>query len=447
MPDSDPTWLAPQSHARSRWKARLGWLWRSDGMWQGLVMGACLVSAGVLDYGTNIVAGRWLRPVEYGTFISVMAMVQVAIQLSIAIRMVVAFYTAELNARDDAVERLVDFVPRVWRWAWKWGLLATAGVVLAGPLFAHLLRLPNSWPLWAASPMILLLFLRESNFGALQGTEVFTPLGLVQVVGAFLRLLFAAVFIWLGWQASGAIVAQPLGAVFAVGLTLWWLRQYFGQGRKTFHRPISWHYSAATLLGLTAFGLLTNLDALFVKHFYSPEAAGNYGPVVTVAKVCLFLPWAVGIVLFPKVTRRQAAGKDPRPILLLSLAAALLPGLGITAVYFLSHQVLVKFIFTGAYTDPGIILGLASLAATLHAGLFIWLNYSLSLERRSFVYALVGILAWQGLGMYLFGQTNLVHMTLVMVSAGVAGNLAGFATSWAIAAPAPKPVRAAAIGE
>jgi len=83
------------------------------------------------------------------------------------------------------------------------------------------------------------------------------------------------------------------------------------------------------------------LDALFVKRFYSPQVAGDYGTVVTLAKVSLFLPWAVGIVLFPKVTKRRAAGKDPRPILLLSLVAALLPGLGITALYFLSHQMLV----------------------------------------------------------------------------------------------------------
>jgi hypothetical protein len=32
--------------------------------------------------------------------------------------------------------------------------------------------------------------------------------------------------------------------------------------------------------------------------------------------------------------------------------------------------------------------------------------------------------------MFLFGRDSLVHMTLVMVSAGLAGNLAGFATTW-----------------
>jgi hypothetical protein len=92
----------------------------------------------------------------------------------------------------------------------------------------------------------------------------------------------------------------------------------------------------------------------------------------------------------------------------------------------------VRIIFTRAYADPGIVLGLASLAASLYAGLFIWLNYSASLERRAFAYVLVGVLLCQLLGMLLFGRQNLVHMTLAMVSAGLLGNLAGFATTWSI---------------
>ena len=89
-----------------------------------------------------------------------------------------------------------------------------------------------------------------------------------------------------------------------------------------------------------------------------------------------------------------------------------------------------RIIFTDAYANPGVVLGLASLAASLYAGLNIWLNYALSLERPAFIYALVGIFLWQGLGMFLFGRESLVHMTLVMVSAGVIGNLAGFITTW-----------------
>lgn len=422
-------------------KARLYALFRSVGIKHGVIMGVAMILAGVLDYAVNVVAGRWLRPVDYGIFISVTAILQILLLLSITIRIVVAFYSAELSAQDDSANRVAALVQRAWRWAWRWGLTATLVMVVISPLFAHLLHLPDSWPLWAASLMVLMLFLRETAYGALQGVQAFTGLGLVQILQALLRLLLAAGLILLGGRAVGAIIAQPLACVIALGMALWWLRPQFRARPEPADRLVNWHYPAHTLLGLAAFGVLTNLDALFVKCFFSPQIAGNYGPVVTLAKVCLFLPWAIGIVLLPKVARRQAEGRDPRPILVPALMAALVPGLGLTTFYFLFPETLVRIIFTGAYANPGVVLGLAGLAASLYAGMYIWLNYALALERQAFMYVLLTILLWQGVSMFLFGRENLVYMTLAMVSAGLVGNLAGFATTWFCVA-SPKAIRA-----
>ena len=414
-------------------------LFRSVGIRHGVIMWAAMILAGGLDYAVNVLAGRWLLPVEFGIFVCVAAILQVLLYLAISIRNVVAFYTAELSSQSDSFNQVGAFVQRAWRWAWQWGLMATALVVLISPFLARLLRLPNPWPLWAASPVVLLFFVRPVTDGALQGMQIFAGFGVIQVTQAVLRLLFAAGLIWLGCQAVGAIVALPLAGTVAVALALSRLRPYFQPRGEVVARPVSWHYSSYTLLGLAAFGVLANLDALFVKHFFSPRMAGNYGPVVTLARVSLFLPLAIGIILLPKAVQRRAMGRNARPILLLALTGALLPGLLLTILYFLFPGWLVRIIFTDAYANPGIVLALASLAASLYAGLNIWLNYALSLERPAFIYALVGVLVWQGVGMFLFGRESLVHMTLVMVSAGVTGNLAGFITNWYIV-PAPRTV-------
>lgn len=423
-------------------KTRLLSLWRSEGFRHGLVMSAAMILAGVLDYLVNVLAGRWLVPVEYGIFVSIAAILQVVLYISIAIRNVVAFYSAELSVQPDSSRRLGAFVRRAWRWGWQWGLVATGVMAILCPPLAHLLQLPNAWSLWAASLMVFVLFLRPITDGALQGLQEFTKLGLVQVTQALARLLLAVALIWIGWQALGAILALPLAGAIALALALWFLRPQFRGAREDSSRALSWHYSAYTFAGLAGFGLLTNLDALFVKRFFSPQAAGNYGPVVTLAKITLFLPLAMGMVLFPKATQRQASGRDARPILLLALAAAVLPGFAIATTCFLFPGLLVKTIFTSAYQNPGIVLGLANLAASLYAGLNIWLNYALSRERPFFIYAVIGVLCWQGLGMYLFGRDNLVYMTSIMVSAGLIGNVAGFLMTWSTV---PKPKAAAVL--
>jgi O-antigen/teichoic acid export membrane protein len=415
-------------------------LLHSSGTRDGIFLGVSMIVAGALDYAVNILAGRWLEPVEYGIFVSVTAILQVLLLLTIAVRTMVGFCTAKLSVQSNPLHGVGIFVQRAWHRAWQWGLMGTALMLAASPVLARLLRLPNSWPVWAASLMVVLLFLREVAYGALQGTEAFLGLGVIQVTQAFLRMVFAAGLIWLGGKAVGVIFAQSLANAVCVVLALWWLRPLFRKFHGIVEHSISWHQWAQTLLALGALGVLTNLDALFVKHFFSPRVAGDYGPVVTLAKVSLFVPWTIGIILLPKVVRRQATGRDPRPILCLGLIAALFPGLILTGVYFLFPGTLVRVIFTGEYSDPGVVLALASLASSLYAGLNIWTNYALSLERSAFIYSLVAVLAWQGVGMILLGRDSLVHMALVMVSAGLMGNVLGFVTTW-ISVPAPIAMR------
>jgi hypothetical protein len=120
-----------------------------------------------------------------------------------------------------------------------------------------------------------------------------------------------------------------------------------------------------------------------------------------------------------------------------------LPGFALTALYLLYPSLIVRTIFTAAYTNPGIVLGMANLAASFYAGLNIWLNYALSLNRLSFIYILVGVLICQGAGMYLLGRDSLVHMTMVMAASGLIGNLAGFVTMWSGFAASETPITSA----
>ncbi|OLT62971.1 hypothetical protein [Moorena bouillonii] len=179
-----------------------------------------------------------------------------------------------------------------------------------------------------------------------------------------------------------------------------------------------------TLLGLGAFALIANMDALVVKRLFDPDVAGNYGPVVTLGKINLFVPLAMGLVLFPKVTQRQALGQNPQPILFLSLAVTILPGLIVTALYFLYPGLIVETIFTDSYRNPGQLLGLVGLATTLFAGVNIWLNYALSLDRATFVYVLLGLVILMFLGMVITGSA-LINIGWTMVATGLLANLAG----------------------
>lgn len=410
-------------------KTVLKWVVNSVGARQGMLMAAATLLAGGFDYLVNVLIGRMLLPTQFAVFVAVTALLQVVVHVTNVIRNVVAFYTAELTVQPDAAAKIPPFLRRRWRWAWQWGSVATLGMALLTPLVVRLIRLDSPWPLWAGCLTILMLFLRPVTDGALQGLQRFLGLGTIQICQALLRFGFAPLLIWFGLEAVGAILSLPLAMMGALCLALWLLRGYWRvEPAAAPPHPVSWNYSAITLLGLLAFALMVNIDAILIKRLFGPAVAADYGPVVTLGKMNLFIPLGIGLVLFPKATQRQAAGRDARPVLLLALAATLLPGLVLTLVYFVWSGPLVQTIFTTAYARPGIVLGLVGLATTLYAGVNIWLNYALSLGRHTFVYGLAIIVLGQIMAMLLF-PLNLRVIALIMVAAGLCANIVGAVTT------------------
>ena len=179
---------------------------------------------------------------------------------------------------------------------------------------------------------------------------------------------------------------------------------------------------------MLSFALLVYADAILVNRLLPGEVAAQYTPVNILARVNLFVPLAIGMVLFPKATQRHALGQDARPYLLLALAATLIPGWLLTLLYFLVPGLIVDLVFRGQYANPGSLLGWVGLATTLFAGVNIWLNYALALERRPFVAALALAVLFQFTALALF-HDSLQTVAFIMVMAGLLANLAGIILS------------------
>ncbi len=400
-----------------------------SGAFQGSIMAVAMIVAGGLDALVNVLSGRWLGKEQFAVFVAVTAFVQISVHLTNVIRTVVAYYTAEFSALPDSMTRIRTFMQRSWRWAWRWGLLATVVAVLLSPFIARFIQLSSPWPLYAASLALLMLFVRPVTDGTLQGIQQFIGLSSVQVLQSAFRLIFAAILIRAGWQAFGAMLALPLATSFALLVAMWFLQPYFRAPETKVDVPsVSLRYSAYTLVGLLSYALLVNVDAIAVKRFFSDTVAGDYGTVVTLGKINLFATLGIGMVLFPKATQRHAAGKDPRTVLALALVATLMVGIVLTTAYFLASGLIVQTIFSDAYADPGIVLGLVGVATTLYAGISIWLNYALSLNRHIFMVALAILVTVVIVVMALY-HDDLPTIAVIMIAAGIGGNIAGAATT------------------
>ncbi len=397
----------------------------STGLQDGLIMTGSTFLAGLLDYGTNVLAGQRLPPTQYSLFIAVMALLQLALHVTNVGRNLVAYHSADIAARSGNFHAAGRFLRIQFRRAVRLGLAAAAVMAITSPLTARCLSFPSPWPVAAGALALLILFIRPVTDGTLQGIQQFLGLGAVNVLQAALRILFTLAFIAFGWQAAGAILGLPVAMSLALLLALWLLRPVWGAADPAQPLPtLRSRYSLATLFGLLAFALMVNLDAILVQPRFPGATAGNYGPLVTLGKINLFLPLALGMVIFPKAIERRRQGRSGQLLILAAQLAALTPGVVVTAAYFLFPETILGLLFGSAYGSLGKVMGLVGVATTLFALAYLWLQYALSLEQTWYPALLSLVVLLQAAGMLWFSP-SLVPFVWIMIGAGAAANLGG----------------------
>ena len=403
---------------------RLQTLLARPGLRQGIVMFVAMSLANVLDYAYNVVMGRLLSTNGYGVLVALQAVLQIVSVSLVVVRTVTARYAAEFLTTKQ-LERAGDFFRSTLRTMALWGVAAALGLgVLSGPV-ARLLQISTVTPVLVMATALLPLMLKPVIEGALQGWQKFNALGVTQIAHAAFRLLVGILLVKLGLDAVGALSALPIGTVGTVLLGFVLLGGILWQRTGTAHQiPTATltRYTSTTLLGMVSFAALVNMDALVVKHYFSPTEAGYYSMAVTLGKIVIFLPAAFAVVLFPKSAERHVQQRDSSRLLRLSLAATLLLCAGLAVAYFAAPAFILKAVFDTAnpFTRP--VLGLVALAMTGYALVNVWLNYFLSVEQAGFVYALPVAVAVQFLLLLLFHATlSQVVTVIALTSIGVLG--------------------------
>lgn len=389
---------------------------------QSLLFIAATTLAFGLDYLFNLAAGRMLPPAEFGIVVSLAGVGQVLVVASRVVQTITTRYVSRFLSHNSGLGRIVSFFRTSFRSAAIAGAGATAVLILLSWPLADFLQIDDVRPVLALAAATWLMAVRPVVGGTLQGQQRFLPLGVIQIVQAGGRLLLAVGLISLGLGAFGAMAALPVSSLLALLFGLWVLRDFRRlqpqMDDTVTALPELLRYSAYTAAGLIGFALLINMDAILVKRFFDPVAAGNYATAVTLGKVIQFFPVAIIMILFPKAARRRAENRDTRAVLLPALA--IVGGLcGLVALgYFLVPDLLISLIFGPAYALPPNVLGLIGVAMLLLSLANVWLNYYLSVERTRFVFLIWTAVLTQFAAMFFFHDA-LWQLPVVMAISGL----------------------------
>jgi len=333
--------------------------------------------ANVLAYGYQVVMARLLVPEDYAVLTALFGILILESLSAQVIQSATARLAATYHARgEDAA--LQVFVRR-----WTPRILLGAGlpaalVVLASPLIAAALSLPVATVVLLGVTLFIAAPLTFTG-GLLQGLAKFSWFGWYFIAQAGARLGVGVGLVWLGFGITGAFIGALVALVAGVAVSIIPLAPLFRAARGAVHEAefgkAETHFFLLASVIMLAYAGLTNMDAILERALLPAGDAGAYAATITMAKVVLFAPIAVGFILLERTARSHARGEDTDRTLFLALGFVLATSGAITLAYLVAPAFFTGIVVGDQYPLAASLIGPYAVAALLNALLSLWIAH------------------------------------------------------------------------
>ncbi len=333
--------------------------------------------ANALAYGYQVVMARLLRPEEYAVLTALFGILILESISSQVIQAATAKLAAQYRARDE--EAALHAFVRRWAVRVGGGAAALGVVVLVlSPVIAGALALPAlSVALLGVTLFLALVF--TFGLGLLQGLARFVWMGSALIAQAGGRLAVGVALVVAGFGVDGAFTGATAAIAISLGALAVPLLPLLSaaRGSTVTHElgPAETRFFALSAVVLLAYAALTNLDAVLARSLLTPEGAGAYAGAITMGKIVLFAPIAIGFLLLERTARAHARAQDTDRALYLALAFVLTTSGLVAAAYAVAPELLVPIVVGSQYPETAKLVGTYGAAALANALLSLWIAY------------------------------------------------------------------------
>jgi len=385
----------------------------------GIYLFIASLAGNVSAYFFQFYMSRKLSVADFGMLNSLLSLSAIISVPAGTVLVVMARYVSKFNALR-AIGKIKYLFYNAYIKLLLAGMLGVGIFVSLSGYLCDYLNINTRFPLILIGISLLISLLLPINMGILQGLQKFGYLGLSGILSGVLRLACGVLLISRGLGVNGAIVAGIIPSLVMLFITFYPIRFLFNKAvhndNERYTKEILLYSLPVTLSALCFTGLF-NIDLVLVKHFFSPEDAGNYAAVAILGRSIFYLPGAIILAMFPMVSESHTLNKDTHGLLNKALLfTLLLSGVGLVLFFVFPSQLMgllmgKKFIATAPLLR---IFGLAMLPFAL---LNILINFNLAKHSTKFVYTLVFGCLLEVFLMYLYHNT-LMHVLYIMGGSG-----------------------------
>lgn len=370
---------------------------------------------------------RALSPIDYGILNSLFSILMIISIPSSTLQTVVTKYISHFYAVDDH-DRINLLLRSFVKKTIVFGLIIFLVLMLGSKYVSSFLQI--------SSPLLIMMLGLVTFFsvilplaqGGLQGLQRFGSLGVSMILNGCLKLVLGILFVSSGFGVMGAMGALAISTFAALLLA-------FALLVSVLKRPLSldskrlmfeseasdnsidfteiYKYFYATATVFLCYMLITNIDIILVKHFFDPSDAGYYSISQMVGKMILFLPIAITMVMFPKVSRLYAQEKSSKSLLTKSLLySGLMCGSAAIVCIFFPGMV-IKLLSGEEHIVCIPLVRIFSVTMVFFAMVYTLLFYQLAIHCLNFIRSLIFLTVLQAIMIYLFHQ-SLMQILYIM---------------------------------
>lgn len=329
--------------------------------------------------------GRLLPYDEYGAFNALLSLINIASVPGTAVALVVSKYIAEYSAAGENY-KIGFFLRKTFFYISVFTGVITAASLAVSPVIRWYLKVEKLSFVVYVILAIAAAFLLPISLGTFQGSKKFWQLGIVNAVSYVFRLVLGVIFVIIGYSLEGALGALLAGNIISVVYGFWLIKGNFtinGEKTAALGRKKALQYGIPIFVITLCMMLLTNIDMIMIKHYFSPQESGIYGAAAIFGRVIFYFPSAVVMAMFPIVTEANVLNSDVYTSLKKAvLYSAVVCTAGIAVIY-IFPEIITKIFFGERFLTALPYIKLISLAMLPLCLLNVLANFNLAVNKNT----------------------------------------------------------------
>jgi O-antigen/teichoic acid export membrane protein len=293
-------------------------------------------------------------------------------------------------------------------------------VFLAIPFLVNFLNLSSDTSLIILIAGLFVSMIYPIGIGTAQGLQRFNLVGVSNIAGPLGKLVFGLLLVFLGFGVAGAFGGVVVGSGLALVISYISIRDIFHGETQKFETSDLKRYLIPVAIAVLCFTILTNIDIFLARHYLSDFDSGLYSAASNLGKIILFLPGAIGAVMFPKISDAHAKGLDTYPIMKKSIIWTLVVSGLVALFYYLEPGFIINLLYGSDYAGASSALAVIGIAMTMFGLATLFMNYGLATDSNPLIIILAFFSILEVVLIVLFNSSPFqIAMDLLISSAGI----------------------------